>query len=127
VNPAGHAFPWNPRAALSALVDGYEALHVGEEGTAALDEARVGVMLALAGLSDIVDLTPVELAARQWRGLAPSTPGITPLPARDAATGAATRHGPARRGRQSGAALPCGAEAWSDRPLILPNRYRFPL
>ncbi|WP_156306434.1 hypothetical protein [Novosphingobium sp. AAP1] len=73
--------PWNPaRPALSALVDGYEALHVGEEGTAALDEARVGVMLALAGLSDIVDLAPVELAARQWRGLALSTRGTAPLP-----------------------------------------------
>lgn len=63
--------PWNAeRAALSALVDGYEALHVGDEGAAPLDEARVGVMAALARLSHVSDLLPVEQAAREWRGLA---------------------------------------------------------
>jgi phytoene synthase len=62
--------PWNAeRAALSALVDGYEALHVGEEGAAPLDEARVGVMAAWRAFP-MFPMAPVEQAAREWRGLA---------------------------------------------------------
>lgn len=73
--------PWNPaRAALAALVDGYEALHVGEEGPGALDAARVGVMAALARLSDIADGVAVEQAAREWRGLTPPAGSAPRLP-----------------------------------------------
>jgi phytoene synthase len=44
--------PWNAeRAALVALVDGIEALHVGEKGPAERDAARVGIMAALARFS----------------------------------------------------------------------------
>lgn len=72
--------PWNSaRDALAGLVDGYEALHVGEEGPAALDAARVGVMAALAQLSHVTDIAPVEQAAREWRGLVPPSlpaPGL---------------------------------------------------
>lgn len=68
--------PWNDeRAALVALVDGIEALHVGEAGPRDLDLARVGVMAALGRLSRVADSATIEQAAREWRGLdAPRSP-----------------------------------------------------
>jgi len=73
--------PWNPeRAALAALVDGYEALHVGDEGPAALDAARVGAMAALARLSGVEDISAVEQTARQWRGTDAPSSHVSRLP-----------------------------------------------
>jgi 15-cis-phytoene synthase len=58
------------RAALSALVDGYEARNVGEDGGAELARARVGAIRALARLSGIEDDAAISGAAAQWLGLA---------------------------------------------------------
>jgi phytoene synthase len=70
--------PWNPeRAALVALVDGIEALHVGEKGPAERDVARVGIMAALARFSGGAGGDAVERAAREWTGLEPA-PGSAP-------------------------------------------------
>ena len=58
------------RAALTALVDGWEALLVGEDGGSALAEARVSAMLALARLSGIAAAPAIERAARDWQAAA---------------------------------------------------------
>jgi phytoene synthase len=117
--------PWNAeRAALSALVDGYEALHVGEEGAAPLDEARVGVMAALARVSHVSD---GSRGAGRPRMARPGTARrFDPTPAaRHAAAGRVARHGPARREWCAAWPVPARPAAGPDRPLILPNRYRF--
>ena len=55
------------RAALAALVDGWEALLVGEDGGDALAEARVSAMLALARLCGVAAGPEIERAARDWQ------------------------------------------------------------
>lgn len=64
--------PWDSeRGALVTLVDGWEALLVGEDAGRALAEARVGTMLALARLLGIDAAPTIEAAARDW--LAPDS------------------------------------------------------
>lgn len=55
------------RAALAALVDGWEAVLVGEDGGDALAEARVSAMLALARLCGMAAGPEIERAARDWQ------------------------------------------------------------
>ena len=59
------------RAALVALVDGWEAVLVGEDAGQALAEARVSAMLALARLLGVIDGPAIERAARDWQALGP--------------------------------------------------------
>ncbi|MFM9937683.1 MAG: hypothetical protein ACKVOL_15970 [Novosphingobium sp.] len=62
------------RAALRALVDGWEARIVGEDGGAALGAARVEAVLALARLCMVPAGDTVRRAASEWLGLQP--PGL---------------------------------------------------
>lgn len=61
---------WDPeRAALSAMVDGWEARNVGSDGGAALHGARIGALEALArmgGARDEAALADVRRAAAEW-------------------------------------------------------------
>ena len=60
------------RAALGALVDGWEAQVVGEDGGTALDRARAGAIVALARLAHIAETPALAGAAADWaegRGL----------------------------------------------------------
>lgn len=69
---------WRGRhGALSALVDGWEAMIVGEDGGAQLREARVKAHLALAGLLGVTALEPVE---RMARDLAMGEGAVSPGP-----------------------------------------------
>lgn len=62
------------RAALAALVDGWEARHIGEDGGAALGEARIGAVAALARLSGVAPGPDLRRAAAEWLGLVPFGP-----------------------------------------------------
>ncbi len=68
------------RASLAALVDGYEARNVGEDGGAELARARVEAISALARLSSVADDAAIRDAAAQWLGLvgAPQTKSTLP-------------------------------------------------
>lgn len=71
------------RAALAALVDGWEALLVGEDGGDALAEGRISAMLALARLCGIASGPAIERAARDWQAPASAAAGTTlPRPMR---------------------------------------------
>ena len=97
------------RAALAALVDGWEAVLVGEDGGDALAEARVSAMLALARLCGMAAGPEIERAARDWQA-----------PASASAVGAKTLPRPMRplavlrmlamreAGRRDGVAAPLG-------------------
>jgi phytoene synthase len=54
------------RAALGALVDGWEAQVVGEDGGALLDRARAGAIVALARLAGLAETAPLSSAAADW-------------------------------------------------------------
>ena len=59
--------PWDPeRDALMALVDGWEAVLVGEDDGELLTEARVSAMLALGRLLGVAGEGEIERAARNW-------------------------------------------------------------
>lgn len=61
--------PWDAeRAALVALVEGWEALLVGEDEGRQLAEARVRVMLALGRLLRAGGADAIERSARAWVG-----------------------------------------------------------
>lgn len=68
------------RAALRAMVDGWEARIVGEDGGAALGEARIKAVLALARLCQIQPDETVRHAAAEWLGLQPPGPKAPILP-----------------------------------------------
>ena len=68
------------RLALRALVDGWEARVVGEDGGAALGEARVAAVLALARLCHAPSGEHVHRAAAEWLGLQPPGPSAPILP-----------------------------------------------
>lgn len=73
--------PWDDeRAALRAMVDGWEARIVGEDGGAALGEARIAAVMALARLCHVPADEPtdenVRRAAAEWLGL--EQPGASP-------------------------------------------------
>jgi phytoene synthase len=72
--------PWDrERGALVALVDGWEALLVGDDAGRALAEARICIMVALARLLGIDAAPGIEAAARVW--LAPEgAMSASPLP-----------------------------------------------
>lgn len=73
--------PWDTqRAALRAMVDGWEALIVGEDGGAKLGEARIEALMALAHLCHAPADDSVRRAAAEWLGMqSPSTrPPILP-------------------------------------------------
>jgi len=53
-------------AALGALVDGWEAQVVGEDGGAALDAARAGAIVALARLAGIAPTPALSTLATDW-------------------------------------------------------------
>ena len=73
--------PWDhERAALRAMVDGWEARIVGEDGGAALGQARVEAILALARLCDAPADEQVRRAAAEWLGLQPPGPRAPILP-----------------------------------------------
>jgi len=58
---------WNAeRAALGALVDGWEAQVVGEDGGASLDQARAGAIVALVRLAGLAQTPKVVSAAAAW-------------------------------------------------------------
>lgn len=59
------------RPALRALVDGWEARIVGEDGGAALDAARVEAVMALARLCHVPAHESVRQAANEWLGIEP--------------------------------------------------------
>ena len=59
------------RDALRALVDGWEARIVGEDGGAELGRARVEAVCALARLSGVRPDETVRCAAAEWLGLEP--------------------------------------------------------
>lgn len=59
------------RTALIALVDGWEAVLVGEDAGHALAEARVSTMLALARLLGVEAGPAIERAARDWQAPGP--------------------------------------------------------
>ncbi len=64
------------RAALGALVDGWEAQIVGEDGGVALDLARVGAIVALARMAGIAQTPALTAAATDWahgHGLDPAS------------------------------------------------------
>ncbi len=54
------------RSALVALVDGWEAQGVGEDGGGALDQARAGAILALTRLSGLPETPAMRDAATAW-------------------------------------------------------------
>jgi len=54
------------RSALTALVDGWEAQVVGEDGGVALDRARAGAILALVRMAGLVETPALVNAARDW-------------------------------------------------------------
>jgi len=54
------------RPALTALVDGWEAQVVGEDGGVALDRARAGAIMALARMAGLGDSPAVIAAATDW-------------------------------------------------------------
>jgi len=62
------------RAALIALVDGWEAQTVGEDGGAALDQARAAAILALARMAGLAATPALAQAATDW------TQGRVPQP-----------------------------------------------
>jgi phytoene synthase len=63
------------RPVLRGLVDGWEALIVGEDGGAELGKARVEAIRALARMSAVDAGEPVRRAAAEWLGLeAPGHP-----------------------------------------------------
>ncbi|MDE2561235.1 MAG: hypothetical protein KGL48_03210 [Sphingomonadales bacterium] len=72
--------PWDTeREALGALVDGWEAAAVGEDGGRALSEARIEAMAALARLLGCGATDAIGAAARDWvlpeaAGPAPALP-----------------------------------------------------
>lgn len=72
------------RPTLRALVDGWEARVVGEDGGAALGEARVAAVLALARLCHAPPADPaddtIRRAAAEWIGLQPPGPRAPILP-----------------------------------------------
>jgi 15-cis-phytoene synthase len=68
------------RTALGALVDGYEARNVGEDGGVELARARVDAICALARLSRVNDDAAIRGAAAQWLGLAGATQTHATLP-----------------------------------------------
>lgn len=70
----------NERAALGALVDGWEARMVGDDGGTALGEARLGAVMALARLCGIKTDNEVRRAAAEWLGLQPPGPRAPILP-----------------------------------------------
>lgn len=62
------------RPALAALVDGVEAQGIGEDGGAALDDARAGAIVALARLAHVPETDAIRAAAANWaKGLPPGT------------------------------------------------------
>ena len=73
---------WEPeRAALSGLVDGWEARIVGEDGGAELGKARIAAVCALARMSAArSDDAAVRRAAAEWLGLEPPAPRAPILP-----------------------------------------------
>ena len=73
--------PWDAeRAALRALVDGWEARVVGEDGGAALGAARIDAVLALARLCKAPADATVRRAAGEWLGLLTPEPRAPILP-----------------------------------------------
>lgn len=62
------------RPALGALVDGYEARHVGEDGGAELAQARIEAFVALGRLSGVSDPGPIRASVAQWLDPDPATP-----------------------------------------------------
>ena len=64
------------RAALRAMVDGWEARIVGEDGGTELGKARVEAVCALGRLSGVRPDDAVRRAAAEWLGLDP--PGASP-------------------------------------------------
>jgi phytoene synthase len=54
------------RAALTALVDGWESQVVGEDGGAALEQARIGAILALTRLAGLTQTAALRDAAAAW-------------------------------------------------------------
>ncbi len=59
--------PWDTeRAALVALVDGWEAQVVGEDGGVALASARAEAILALARLAGLTPTPALQSAATDW-------------------------------------------------------------
>jgi phytoene synthase len=54
------------RAALGALVDGWEAQVVGEDGGVALDQARAGAILAVARMAGVFASPEVAAGAADW-------------------------------------------------------------
>gem|GEM_PF-1325414 len=54
------------RAALGALVDGWEAQVVGEDGGVALDQARAGAIVALARMAGIAQTPMLTATAADW-------------------------------------------------------------
>jgi 15-cis-phytoene synthase len=66
------------RGALGALVDGWEAQVVGEDGGAALDRARAGAIVALARMAGL-DISPhITAAASDWAEGRPLSTGALP-------------------------------------------------
>ena len=71
------------RPALGALVDGYEAQHVGEDVGAELASARIEAFVALGRLSGVNDPGPIRAAVAQWLDSEPAVPMPTlPRPMR---------------------------------------------
>ena len=54
------------RAALGAMVDGWEAQVVGEDGGAALDLARAGAVVALARMAGLAPTPALTALATDW-------------------------------------------------------------
>ena len=63
------------RTALRAVVDGWEAQIVGEDGGVALGKARVEAVMALARLCGATSDENVRRAAAEWLGL--QSPGLS--------------------------------------------------
>jgi 15-cis-phytoene synthase len=68
------------RASLAALVDGYEARNVGEDGGAEQARARIEAISALGRLSGAADDAGIRSAAEQWLGLAEAPQTQATLP-----------------------------------------------
>ena len=68
------------RAALRAMVDGWESQIVGEDGGTSLGEARVEAIMALTRLCSARGDENVRRAAAEWLGLQPSGPHAPILP-----------------------------------------------
>jgi len=62
------------RATLGALVDGWEARNVGQDGGAELATARIAAVAALARRSGVAADDTVRRAAAEWLGHAPAGP-----------------------------------------------------